>query len=173
MKQHSSGRTLKMIGMVTLAILAVPVVVAGSGDCFSVVVPAQVVLPDGSVHLPGALRLCFERQLNPVAEMQEISVAGMKQGLFVAKIALAESKSARAVVLFHRNDNDDWILIGFSRPGRSPRERSTRVQLTAPLQLQELIARGLNERPGLPPSVTIVAPNDARNDKRAIMMAAR
>jgi hypothetical protein len=146
-------RTRWILGVVAAAFVAVSTVVAGPG-CLTVTVPTEVILPDGSTHEPGALRLCFDRKLNPVAELQEISLAGMAQGLYVGKTYQAEGDVARPVVLFHRNADDAWILVGFARPGRNPGERATSVRLTEPSRVQELLAARSTRRPTAAPGAS-------------------
>lgn len=130
-------------------VLAVSVVVPAepTGTCLSARVPGRIVLPDGSVHPPGDLALCLERHLNPVTEMDRIEVEGMARGLFSGRRSRPEEPITRPALVFHRSDNDDWILVGLIRPSRSTGGNATGVRFVDPERLRSLRARGLAERP--------------------------
>jgi len=153
---------LLAIGFAVVATPAWAASKAPTGTCLRASIPATVVLPDGSVHPPGDLVLCLERHLSPVAEFQKISVAGAAQGLFAGRPAKIESDVARPFLVFHRADNDEWILVGFVRPARTARDRATRVRLTDPDRVLELAEIGARERPASAASVPVASGDGGR-----------
>lgn len=149
MIRNSYHRARWIAGIAVMAGAAVSMTVAGS-PCLSVTVPAEVILPDGSVQDPGILRLCFDRHLNPVSEIHEISFAGMPKGLFVGRAYPAEGQPLRPVVRFQRSESDAWILVGFTRPARSPRDPALSIRLAEPSRVGELARLHRKSAPGAP-----------------------
>jgi hypothetical protein len=87
------------------------------GRCVSAEIPATFVLPDGSVHEPGELKLCVERVHSPVAVLHRIYVGNAVVALFESRTGQGESVTRdRPFVLFHRNALDQLELIGYARP---------------------------------------------------------
>ena len=86
MRRHGPRAPHVVLALIVFLVAAwTPAATAITGRCVVADVPAPVVLPDGSVHPAGPLRLCLERNLNPVAELHQISVGGGPQGLFVGQ----------------------------------------------------------------------------------------
>lgn len=143
MRRHRARSPhVALVPVVIALAMAVPSTALARGGCVVADVPAPVVLPDGSVHPAGPLRLCLERNLNPVAEMHRISIAGGPQGMFVGQRRRAELDVRHASMVFYRADNDDWVLVGLLEPARSRREHPTRVLLVERSRLAELAAAG-------------------------------
>ena len=87
------------------------------GRCVTAEIPATFVLPDGSVHDAGKLKLCVERVHSPVAVLHRIYVEDAAVALFQSRTGQGESVSkGRPFVLFHRNALDQLELIGYARP---------------------------------------------------------
>jgi hypothetical protein len=85
--------------------------------CVTAEIPATFVLPDGSVHDAGELRLCVERVHSPVAVLHRIYVEDAVVALFESRTGRGESVSmGRPFVLLHRNALDQLELIGYARP---------------------------------------------------------
>ena len=75
-----SRRTAIII--VGLALAAGAAEAEESGSCYGAMTPASIVLPDGSVHAQGELRVCMTRRLSPVEWINVISVNGDAIGAF-------------------------------------------------------------------------------------------
>ena len=57
----------------------------GSGSCHSVTVSSEIVLPDGSVHAPGALTSCAQRTHSPTSTLLELSIDGHPIHMVIAR----------------------------------------------------------------------------------------
>lgn len=126
-----AGRTIRS----TQAAVAVACVVLatgialgeGGGDCVSVRMSVTFVLPDGSVHEPGRLRLCVSRRLTPVTDLYAVKVDGCDVGMFPGRRVEVEESDTRPYLTFLRNGRGEWELIGLTRPPRTRGERATTV----------------------------------------------
>ncbi len=114
---------------------------AGQGRCVSAEIPSSFVLPNGSVHEAGTLKLCLERTHSPVAAYHRIYVAGHAVQMIQSRTGRSESPSGtEPFFLFHRNVLNQLELIGYARPdGRDPqthilaeRDRATAVAAMSP-----------------------------------------
>lgn len=120
---QSSRRIAYAMGIlvvaVMLAVLAAPAAAAAE-SCLVAHVPRDFVLPDGSSHPAGPLRVCLERNLNPSVELQKISVDGSPVGLFQSKAFTAENSDVlRPVFYFGRTEgSDEWALLGLAEPAK-------------------------------------------------------
>ena len=170
MARHPTSRSI--LPFVAVALISVSALLAAPpGGCISAEVPASVVLPDGSVHPPGTMVLCFEGQLNPVTRMEAITIGGRAQGMYPGRTRPSEMRTAIPYVVFQRNDNDEWILIGLVRPPRARNETATSVRLTDPGRVEQLLALGLEQRP--PGPGTVLVGNPSGEGRRSMMLAAR
>jgi hypothetical protein len=87
------------------------------GRCAKIDTPWPIVLPDGSTHDAGSLRLCLQQMWNPVTGLHEIRVNDRSMGLFMSRVGLSESRVARGPILvFHRYGTDERHLIGYAWP---------------------------------------------------------
>lgn len=118
--QEKALRALKALGLGAVAAAAAlgagPAQAQRLGECVRVELDAAVVLPDGSLHETGLLRLCFDRKMNPAAGIHEIRVDDAAQ-MAVSRIARAEADVVDgAVVVFERNRAGELRLIGYAVP---------------------------------------------------------
>jgi len=89
------------------------------GRCATAWVPHPIVLPDGSVHEPGALRLCL-KSVDPISGYYEISINGAALGRWPSRIGESEGPaSAHPVAVFKWTDEGNLQLVGFARPNGS------------------------------------------------------
>ncbi|MDX1389313.1 MAG: hypothetical protein R3344_08985, partial [Acidobacteriota bacterium] len=87
------------------------------------------VLPDGSVHDPGSLKLCLERVFSPVAAHHRVYVEGRAIHMVQSRVGHSESPSGdQPFFLFHRNALDQLELIGYGRPDRGTQETHILVE---------------------------------------------
>lgn len=111
----SRSTMVAMIFAVTLA--AVPALAVEPGRCLTVRVPSPVVLPDGDVRGPGALRLCERRGYSPVASVHEVFLDGTPVGMHVSRKGRSEGPaSSDPYVQFRRDVSGDWVLLGYAWP---------------------------------------------------------
>ncbi len=107
-----------IIGVAALAglLLATGTVSAQSvGDCLTADVPAPVVLPDGSTHDAGSLRICLTRVYSPVSGLHETSVDGATAGLLRSRRGTGEDAVVeRPYILFQRTARGALRLIGYA-----------------------------------------------------------
>ena len=90
---------------------------AGSGRCYTADVASTVVLPDGSSHAPGSLRLCELRTLTPVSSLHSIQIDGRPIGMFISRSQPTErSGGQQAFIAFRLNDRGALELEGYAVP---------------------------------------------------------
>jgi len=89
-----------------------------SGRCHSVTVSSEIVLPDGSVHGPGALTSCAQRTHSPTSTLLELSVDGHPIHMVIARSDLEEApvEVQDAFFVFHRDRKDRLVLQGYAVP---------------------------------------------------------
>ena len=102
--------TLPVLGIASGVAEAQP-----TGRCVSAVVPEMIVLPDGSRHEPGGIRICLNRKHSPVAGMHEIRVNGHGKGLFLSRLDDSEALT-EAFLSFRRASSGELILEGYAVP---------------------------------------------------------
>ncbi len=104
-----------------LVLLTAGIAWAGdSGRCHSATVPSEMVLPNGSVHSPGSLKVCAVRTHSPSATQLEVSVDGHPVQLVIGRSGAGENPTAagRPFFVFHRNDANQLVLQGLAVPSR-------------------------------------------------------
>jgi len=104
-------RGLMLVGALMLA----ATVATAEGRCYTAEVPGTMVLPDGSTHPPGALRICTDRAISPVSRLHRTDVAGRPVGMFLSTPRAIEEtvKEGAAQFIFKRDNRDDLNLIGY------------------------------------------------------------
>ena len=87
------------------------------GRCARVEAPWPMVLPDGSTHEAGSLKLCLQQMWTPASGLHEIRVNGRSIGLFMSRVGTSEAPVERVpVVVFQRNGTDEHYLLGYAWP---------------------------------------------------------
>lgn len=121
-RKHRTRKTVRTVlsifALITL-MCAAPAA-AQTGICVQAFIDESIVLPDGSVHPPGVLRLCLEQQYSPVAGLHETSIDGRTIGLFISRYRLSEgvTEDPRAKLVFRRIPDGGLTLLGYAVPGR-------------------------------------------------------
>lgn len=112
--------TTKTVILMSVLLFAATTANAG-GRCFHAEIPQTMVLPDGSVHDPGILRLCLEQKISPVSTLHRGDVEGRPVGMLSSAprpIELAVEEG-QAQFVFTPNDEDKLALMGYAvRVGR-------------------------------------------------------
>jgi hypothetical protein len=109
---------LRVVLAVVLAACASVAWASGRRACVTSLVPEEFTLPDGSVHAAGRLTVCAVKALNPVVELQRVSVdGGGGGGLIASRRARAEATGdSRAVLLFLRVPGNPLDFVGYVFP---------------------------------------------------------
>lgn len=88
-----------------------------TGRCASVELPWPVVLPDGSAHEAGSLKVCLQQMWTSAAGLHEIRVNGTAIGLFMSRVGESESPAEPGpIVIFQRRGTDEHYLVGYAWP---------------------------------------------------------
>lgn len=113
--------TIRGLMLAGAFLLAVTAATAETRGCYTAEVPGTIVLPDGSEHAPGALRICFDLVISPVSSLHGISVGGRPVGMFLSvPRSIEESVEAgTAQFVFRRTARDELNLVGYVVSARS------------------------------------------------------
>jgi len=107
--------TLGLVALVALA--ASPAWSQGRGQCAQIETPWPMILPDGSTHEPGPLKLCLQQMYTPSSGLHEIRVNGASIGLFVSRVGTSEQPvEGVPIVVFKRDGTDEHYLVGYAWP---------------------------------------------------------
>jgi hypothetical protein len=111
---------MRAASAVCLAILAfaATTVAAQARSCVRATIGEPYVLPDGSRHAGGLLRICLDRAYSPVSGLHTI-VAGNVSGTFLSRRGRPESGGEPAApprILFARDARHRLHLLGYAVP---------------------------------------------------------
>ena len=102
---------------------AILVLVAGSvsaetGRCYSADIPAAMVLPDGSVHGAGELRICYQKKFTPVSGLHRTYVDGRVIGVFMSLSQAPEEggNNQYPFFVFQPNALGEYVFQGYATP---------------------------------------------------------
>jgi len=118
--RHTRTTQLSILILTATVLAVAPGAVQARSRCLTAEVPLPVVLPDGSVHDSGALRLCVSGRLNPVSDFHKIHFEGNAIGEYAGRTIPSEAPLGRPYLIF----------------------RGTTVMLTEQAKLDHLIAQG-------------------------------
>lgn len=112
MTKTTKTRTLLLAATL---MLAATVTAAEGRGCYTAEVPGTMVLPDGSEHASGALRICTDRAISPASNLHRTFVDGRPVGMFLsAPRAIEESiEAGTARFIFERGVGDELNLVGY------------------------------------------------------------
>lgn len=108
---------------------------AAPDDCVSANVPGPIVLPDGTFHPSGRIRVCLTEQISPVAGLHEASVAGLPVGMFLSRVSRMEATPESypgPLFQFIRTDDGVFVLEAYSIPS-GKRVNFYRLRETTPM----------------------------------------
>jgi hypothetical protein len=107
-------------GLAIVTALFIPSIAVASevGRCVTADIPSDIVLPDGSLHAAGPLRICLSVDYNPVSGLHKTYVDGKLQGLFVSRRIESEDVDSRQdpYIQFHRMPSGELFLRGYGIP---------------------------------------------------------
>jgi hypothetical protein len=106
------------IGWLVVVLLAVsPAWSQAGGSCVSAEIPWQMEMPDGSVHKPGQVSLCYVRNYNPVSGLHALKVNGMPLGTFQSTVARSEEQESLHPILVFKSDGAGHVrLVAYAWP---------------------------------------------------------
>jgi hypothetical protein len=111
------NKTMKMQGVMLAGafLLAVTATMAETRGCYIAEVPGTMVLPDGSEHPAGALRICADLVISPVSSLHKISVGGRPVGMFLSVPRSIEEnvEAGTAQFVFRRTPRGELNLVGY------------------------------------------------------------
>jgi hypothetical protein len=112
-------------------------------------VPNDFILPDGSTHPAGELRVCHENRLNPRIELDLISVRGASVGLFQGVEIDTESENLAHPVFYfsEKHETGEWILIGMAEPARSRDQQTKSIKFPMSRKQARKVRAEASKRP--------------------------
>lgn len=87
--------------------------------CVSADVDSPIVLPDGSRHPAGSVKICMSRAHSPVASFHETCVNGSQIGMYPSRTFLNEEDEAGVrdpYMVFRRDSSGQLVLQGYAVP---------------------------------------------------------
>ncbi len=91
-----------------------------AGRCVSADLPWHFVLPDGTRHAPGEIRLCLDRAYTPSTGLHRLYVDGDPTGILMSRSRTGEGGDGnRPFLLFRLGDDRDYTLVAYAWPGRN------------------------------------------------------
>jgi hypothetical protein len=87
--------------------------------CISADVDSPIVLPDGSRHPAGSVKICMSRAHSPVASFHETRVNGSQIGMYPSRTFLneeAEAGTRDPYMVFRRDPHGHLVLQGYAVP---------------------------------------------------------
>jgi hypothetical protein len=86
--------------------------------CITADVDSPVVMPDGSRHPAGSVKICMSRAHSPVTSFHVTRVNGSQIGLYPSRTFLNEEIDAGndAYMVFRRNASGELVLQGYAVP---------------------------------------------------------
>jgi len=148
MKLSPRGRLV--CGLVVALLVFVGPAAASGRDCASAFIEEPFLLPDGSIHGAGMLRLCRDSQYSPSTTFHSSYVDRHPIGMLLGFSGVSEADSPVPFLMFVRNEAGQLSLSGYSVPGidgmqtfrlerprGGKRSRVTTKTLTAELFLAE------------------------------------
>lgn len=106
-----------LIGLVLVLLAAMPAAAQQAGSCVSAEVPWQMEMPDGSIHEPGQVSLCYVREFSPVSGLHALKVDGMPLGMFQSTVARSEEQASIHPVLVLKSDGEGHVrLVAYAWP---------------------------------------------------------
>jgi len=104
-------------GLILMGALLLTATVANAGGrCYTAQIPQTMVLPDGSTHAPGVLRICKEKTISPASSLHTSDVAGRPVGMFLSVPRDVEMsvEEGKALFVFKRSIRDEIELVGYA-----------------------------------------------------------
>ena len=115
--RHSKALVIGGFVLVTLFAVTAPAIASGGSNCTTASIAEPFVLPDGTQHEAGQLKLCVEGRHSPIAHKHTTYVDGMVVGLHIGRTGTSEGPAtAGSYVMFGRGVDGRLRLIGYAGP---------------------------------------------------------
>jgi len=114
-----AGRQIPVLAMLAMLMALAPSAASAYGDsrCVTADVPGPMVMPDGTAHEAGQLKLCLSQDYSPVAGLHEVYLDGRPLGMMVSRSRTNESAGEDLpVVVFDRAPSGVLRLAGYTSP---------------------------------------------------------
>lgn len=110
--------TLLVLAALILPGMHAPARAESIGHCYTADVPSDIVLPDGSRHPAGTLKICLDRNYSPVTGLLATYVGGRPVGIFPGTLGTARATEAVGApfFLFYRDAEGALELHGYAIP---------------------------------------------------------
>ena len=108
-------KVTKIKGLILMGALMLTATGAiAGGRCYTAEVPQTMVLPNGSTHAPGLLRICPDQAISPVSILHRTDVGGRPMGMFLSVPRNVEMsvEEGKAQFVFMRNARDELARVG-------------------------------------------------------------
>jgi len=106
-----------LIGLCLVLLAISPAWSQPGGNCVSAEIPWQMEMPDGSIHDPGKVSLCYVREYNPVSGLHSLQVDGMPLGMIQSTMARSEEQASIHPILVLKSDGQGHVrLVAYAWP---------------------------------------------------------
>ena len=117
--RKSAGSILTIVAIVVAVLVASPALIAQQrGRCAVTELPGQLVLPDGTVHDSGEVKICFDGWHNPSSGRHVIFVDGRKWGYLLSRSGESDELTTEVPVFVFtpRSEHNHVRLLGYAWP---------------------------------------------------------
>jgi hypothetical protein len=106
-----------MFAVATWVVAPTSAAEAAAGICVRVEVDGPMLLPDGSHHEAGTLRICERRTFTPVASLHAMYVEGAPVAMLMSRKQTSEAADyGSPTILFERDRGGRMRLLGYVLP---------------------------------------------------------
>jgi hypothetical protein len=115
----NAGAILTVVAIVVAVLVASPSLIAQQrGRCAVTELPGKLVLPDGTVHDAGEVKICFEGWHNPSSGRHVIFVDGKKWGYLLSRSGNSDKSTTQVPVFVFtpRTEHHHVRLLGYAWP---------------------------------------------------------
>jgi len=123
MRRNTLGRVLGGIAVAAVLVLFIGPAAASARVCATAQIEESFVLPDGSLHEPGALKLCRGTDYNPATTLHSSYVNNMAVGMLLGRSGASEASGPdQPFLMFVRDDVGQLRLSGYALPSQDGME---------------------------------------------------
>jgi hypothetical protein len=110
--------TKALVAAICLAVALTGSTTVAAGRCATAQVPNSMIMPDGSTHDAGKLRVCTDQDYSPVSSLHTVYVNGRQVGMFLSQRSETEGLSDREepFFLFYRSRDGRLVFHAHAWP---------------------------------------------------------